>query len=372
MCASSNSMLNLTHPQFGVGHGSLNSHTIETAWIAGKWLGVYDDHSSCVTIVDTPGVSDTSGRDCSHGALIAEAVKNLSPIDAFVLIIKGTETRFTQAIQDQLSFYEELFGQDFWKKTIIEISFWRSSAEAREERLEDRFIDEKKLTHDLNTQLKQKFGLTQTIPVVFVDPMYRESRGRRNPEEKAAFESETEKMWNFVQSGHPYRCEENCNSPGFLMGRPSLRSEPIEQARLEDKVVMEFSIWFSGCDGSERSYEVLMDGVLIWTVIDKQGEKGKEKEPKVMIDNENTPPHMEIIDQCSQMTGTGTNQKCNIELSKFKNVKVVFSQVTEDSFGSYYVNTAKGPSRVVRIEERVDGFYSDWTEWSPWNEVNQS
>jgi predicted GTPase len=370
MCASPNSLMDLDRPRFGVGMG-MDSHTNETAWIAGKWLGDHAGNSSCITVIDTPGVGDAQGRDCPHGEVIAETVKNLSPVDGFILMFKGSMSRFTQPLQDQLKFYQELLGQGFWKKTIIEISYWRSTDNAKEERLEDREIDEGKLTHNLNMQLKRKFGLTQDIPVVFVDPMYRASRGKRNPEEKETFKNETEKLWNFIQSGEPYECQDNCKSPGFLKGIPALKSPPDENARLADKVVMEFSIWFSGCDGKGvRSYEIFKDGVLIWRVIDEQGEKGKSKKPHTHVKNVNTPADMDVFDRCSQLVGS--RQECDVDLSKFKNVQVVLKQMTAGGFGNYYVNNTKGRSHEVHIKERIDGSYSEWSEWSAWNKVKGS
>ena len=216
-------MLNQTHPVFGVGN-FIYSHTNETSWIAGKWLGDYSGNGSCFTLIDTPGVGDSDHRDCQHGVVISEAVKNLSPIDAFVLVFKGTQSRFTKPLQDQLSFYQDMFGEDFWIRTIIEVSYWRSSEDAKEERMEDRQTDEAKFSYDLNMQLKKKFGLTQAIPVYFIDPMYTERRGRRNPEEKETFKNETEKLWKFTQSDYPYTCKGHCKGPAFLQGEQVLKS----------------------------------------------------------------------------------------------------------------------------------------------------
>ena len=89
-----------------------------------------------------------------------------------------------------------------------------------------------------------------------------------------------------------------------------------------------------------------------------------------MTGNENTPPHMKIFDECSQFTGS--RMDCNIELSKYKNVKVVLEDITEDCFGSYYLNNTNARSEEVHIQKVVDGFYSEWTEWSTWDEVNLS
>jgi len=369
MCAMGNSLINQTSPSFGVGNTWI-SHTNETAWIAGPWLGDYKS-GHCHTLIDTPGIGDSEDRDCIHGAVIGEAVKNLSPIDAFIVIFKGTNTRFTKPLQEQLSFYEELFGQDFWKRVVIEISFWRHREDDKEERLDDREIDEGKLAHDLNYQLKKKFALQFEIPVVFVDPMYSDKRGRRNPEEKEAFKNETEKLWKFVSSGRSYVCHGHCKSPGFLEGKPTLMSENRINARIGDKIVLDFKVWFSGCNGTgSRSYNIFKDGVKVFAVVDEQGEKDKSDLPKKLIKNENTPLNMDVYDKCSQLMGT--REECNIELSKYKNVKVVFAKTEADAFGSYYVVNDEGRSEEVLIKKRVDGSYTQWTEWGPWDTVKQA
>ena len=342
MCAMNDSItIDQTCPKFGVGNSS-SSHTTETSWIAGPWLGD-TNNGRCVTIVDTPGIKDSEGPDCVHGVEIGKIVKEWGPISAFVLIFKGTGNRLTDAIQEQLSFYEELFGQDFWKSVVIEVSFWRSRTSDKEDRLTTRRINEAKLTLDLNNQLKQKFSLATEIPVVFVDPTYSDKSGGRRREEGDAFELATSELWKFVNSGLSFTCGGHCKSPGFLEGKPTLMSKPEINARLNDSLILKFNIWFGPCDGTDtRSYDIFKDGVKIWTVVDEQGEERTRYKPKQIDLNENTPANMEILDRCSQTVGS--RESCNIELSKYKTVKLVFANITEDAFGSYHMINAKGKS----------------------------
>ena len=65
----------------------------------------------------------------------------------------------------------------------------------------------------------------------------------------------------------------------------------------------------------------------------------------------------------------GSREACNIELSKYKNVKVVFEKTEADAFGSYYVVNDEGRSEEVLIKKRVDGSYTQWSEWGPWDTV---
>jgi len=164
-------------------------------------------------------------------------------------------------------------------------------------------------------------------------------------------------------------------SSGFLEGKPTLVSEPQINARINDKVTLGFNIWFSSCDRTDtRSYTIYKDGVKIWTVTDEQGEETTRFKPKQMIKNVNTPLNMEIFDQCSQTMGSQSSRQelCNVELGKFKIVRLQFGQITEGAFGSYYVVNTVGRSAEVLIKEMVDGSYSEWTEWGPWDTVKQA
>ena len=346
----------------------MDSETSEVEWVAGKWLG--SSNNSCVTIIDTPGIGDSVRSNCELGEALGETVRQLSHIHAFVLVYPGNKRRFDKSTEEQLSFYEEFFGvESFWRRTIIEVSFWRSGTRDKIDRNQSS-LDEGRLTQRLNWQLKKKFHLTQSIPVVFVDSMYTQKRGEDDPEEKKTFKKETETLWKFIQSGTPYTCEDHCKGQEFLNGRPILTSAPVTSARLNDKVIMRFDVWFSNCDGTgadARSYSILKDGVLVWKVIDEQGQKGKEFKP-ITSNSFSAPLDMKVIDKCSQIEGR--LEKCKVSLSKYKKVKVVLSKVHEESYGNYSIKNTAGWSESVHIKKMVDGFYSQWSDWSTWNEVN--
>jgi hypothetical protein len=132
---------------------------------------------------------------------------------------------------------------------------------------------------------------------------------------------------------------------------------------------MQFNIWFSGCDANgtnERNYDIYKDGVLIWTVIDEQGESRTSNKPHTHTNNENTPANMEVYDECSKTKGK--QRACDSKMSKFKKVMVVLKQITDAHFGTYSLNNTKG-GEVVQVERMVDGYYSAWTPWSAWIEA---
>lgn len=58
----------------------------------------------------------------------------ITSVNVFLLLFKGSETRFNKWTQDQLLIYESIFGPDFWKHAMTEFTFWSSSNWARKNR----------------------------------------------------------------------------------------------------------------------------------------------------------------------------------------------------------------------------------------------
>ena len=147
---------------FGVGYESA-SHANETAWISGKWLGRDGDTSPCVTILDTPGIGDTEGRDCQHATHIAQVAREMGGIHTFLLVVKGNDNRFPSPhLQKQLNLYEEIFGKTFWLTTVIEVNWWGHDKKAKRNRKKAR-MDEAKKTMQWNLELSKRFQITKEI-----------------------------------------------------------------------------------------------------------------------------------------------------------------------------------------------------------------
>ena len=75
---------------FAVGH-SLGSKTKVISWAAQHFLGT----DQCVTIIDTPGVFDTSGNDYSYSLKMQRELRDqMGYIDLVLMVFKGSETRY--------------------------------------------------------------------------------------------------------------------------------------------------------------------------------------------------------------------------------------------------------------------------------------
>merc|ERR1712154_252341 len=72
-----------------------------------------------ITIVDTPGIGDSFGRDREHGNKLCAYLRGCGGINGFVLIRNGTNPRFDQSFQAMLKEYHGMFGSVFFERLII-------------------------------------------------------------------------------------------------------------------------------------------------------------------------------------------------------------------------------------------------------------
>jgi hypothetical protein len=337
--------------EFGVGFG-FGSETSSTNWIAGNWLG---SGGSCITIIDTPGVGDTGGADCTNAMQTATFVKSLNSIHAFVLVLKGTTTRIGPELQNHINHFVEMFGQDFWRKVVIEVTFWSHTNDDKAQRKRTREMDEETLERALNGLMASVFKTNVTIPIAFVDPVY--SPDTAEPEEHVAYERETDKLWSFIDRGDSFICGDFCEAPDSLAGIPTLVDQRRILKRAGTSVAISWTIFFASCDDTAiKSYHLLKDGREVFRMDDESG--SSQKYPARL---DGFPQNARIVDHCS----TNEGEACSSDQSQMKVIRLQFSSIAEDGFGEYSIRNGKGSSANVIIEQIFDGTQSEWSKFSP-------
>ena len=337
MCSSPGSGHDPSAPEFGVGY-DMTSQTDETSWIAGKWKG--EDGNPCVTLIDTPGAGDTEGRDCQHAKKIFQVVRNIGEIHAFVLMLKGTDNRFSGPIKEQILLYQDIFGKSFWKKLIVEVGWWSHDRKSIQKRIKNQKVDEAKRKTELNQRLQELAGGIREIPVVFVDPVYDWEYAESN--ETEIFNNETAKLWDFVNLIEPYKClEKSCTEESFVDGEPLLISANETSVRVGGKITLQFRIWFGECGEHKRvrnyhiNFRNSTHSKTIFTMVDNQGIESNNQPPHPQK-LEGFPPSAEIQDQCSFQND---DHSCDNDKSKYKEIFISFSSIQEDSFGSFSIGS---------------------------------
>ena len=379
--AEANKRLNQTHPQFGVSTDG-KSHTNETSFIVGRWLG--KPENPCVTIMDTPGIGDSEGRDCEHAVEISKSVNKLGDINVFLLLIKSDTNRIDAFLQSQLNLFEEMFGNKFWDSVVIEITYWGHSQSQERDRLRkiyrdelsrgtrtreqliankdilmapNNVYDEKHKTDWWNIQLKVNLKIVMEtrsrVPVVFIDPVFDDSYPNwTDPMEQEAYERETSKLWNLTQFSMPYVCEDVCSADEFLDGVPLLMSKEGRMGgRIDRKIQITWQIWFGDCfSNNMRSYTIQFKSnngnyTDIYRMIDTGENQNVHK-------FESFPADSDVIDRCSK---EDEHLQC-LSDSKYKRVTLVIRSLREDSLGHYLVKNDVGQSHPVHSDSYGGGF----------------
>ena len=175
----------------------------------------------CITVIDTEGTGEGTGEDdCRNGIALAEQIKQIGSIDAFVLVFKGSSRRIDKSMHDQIKRYMKIFGPEMWQYVITEFTFWSHSRRYRERRQERGMNEETQ--HTLwNKEYSEKFGVQQTIPSVFIDPIFDEERADAL-EVKTSLEN-NDKFWSrLTRHLRPFRYNMKAkHHRDFLTATPS-------------------------------------------------------------------------------------------------------------------------------------------------------
>ena len=168
-----------------------DSCTKNTKYAVGSWLGEGPDF----TVVDTPdfGNSDTDLIDEMMGVL-HKAVKGAN---AMILLINGEEERLDSSLQQMMREMQALFGEDFWRHTIIVVSHWAYDAQSVAERNFTGKTEEKFMA-EWNTLLKGKFQIQEELSGVFIDSWSQQPWNLGDALQQAAYARENGKLWTFA------------------------------------------------------------------------------------------------------------------------------------------------------------------------------
>jgi len=172
-----------------------DSCTKNTKYAVGQWLGDGDTF----TIVDTPGFGDSDNDDNLLIDEMMEVLKNtVEGANAIILLINGEEERFDASLQQMIREMQALFGEDFWRNTIIGVSHWPYAASDVAER---NFTGktEQKFMEEWNNLLQEKFHIDLELEGVFIDSWSQQPWNIQDQDQQIAFERETNKLWSFAQ-----------------------------------------------------------------------------------------------------------------------------------------------------------------------------
>lgn len=162
---------------FPVGSGAKSETTAcEVAEL--HWFG--DEQQEKFMLIDTPGLNDSEGGDELHIKNIVDEMKKLEYVSAIVLVLNGTDPRFSQSLQAMVDKFETVFTGDsgcnghenFYDNLVICFQRWKLDEFAAKDRKEDG-ITEEMTRQDFIHQFREKFPQckvhAKALPCIFVD-----------------------------------------------------------------------------------------------------------------------------------------------------------------------------------------------------------
>ena len=336
--------------RFGVGHRA-DAMTTNTSYMVGHYMGNPD--YPCIAVIDTPGSSDTECRDHDHMYALAAGIKNIGSVTAFVLHFNGQRPRFEKSLQEQVKLYQTIFGPGMWSNVITEFTFWqhdRKSIMKRKKKQKKNM----EIQHTLwNKEYRRRFGVNQTIPTVFVDPVF--DAELADEDETFINQGETDKLWTLLtQNFTAFECENRCKAPPpFFSGVPWLLEDTsVQYKRLQDRTVFTWQIWDDGCGGNgTKSYNISH------VTLDQADQM---TQARVLYVHE-VPQH--TIEE-----RTGQELVDGMEISddpkgKYRTISLIIDSTEEQHFGSFFVENEKGRSEVGQLHQIVDGKWQAWGRW---------
>ena len=124
-----------------------------------------------MTIVDTPGFSDSGGSD-EQNKLIKEMMtvlnNDIKGANALLILMKGSMNRINSGFQKAINDMQNLFGNGFWKNVIIGVSFWQYVPYEIKKR-NRKHQDEDWFKNKWQLAFEEKFEIDVKLQFVFID-----------------------------------------------------------------------------------------------------------------------------------------------------------------------------------------------------------
>ncbi|TRY80565.1 hypothetical protein TCAL_04553 [Tigriopus californicus] len=207
-------------------------------WLSSNWP---------VTVVDTPGFGDDITNERKVIDELVDVLKNdIRFVHSFVIAFNGESPRMTSSLKSMIRLFEKMFGTEFWKNVILEVTRWSYDERSMSNR-ESREETEATWTKEWNNKFHSLFDIPANLDLnaVFIDSFYDPKSSR----EQLQFGTYTSTLWNFTVNVKPFECKDIKIALTELMEAQeaiaSLKNELIKAKDGSDDMCVFWSVCFN-------------------------------------------------------------------------------------------------------------------------------
>ena len=152
-----------------------------------------------ISLIDTIGFDDPD-RDTDTKViqdLISKLKTKCDYMHVFLLVVNGQSPRLDLSLTTMLGYFQEMFGECFWKQTIIIFTRLSMKPAVREERERVSEQTDQKIADEYLEVVKTKFpAASRGLKYVFLDAC----RDVKDATSQNAFRDSMEQVWNMLQA----------------------------------------------------------------------------------------------------------------------------------------------------------------------------
>jgi hypothetical protein len=173
-----------------------------------KWSKVLGGKG--LTLIDTPGLCDPSGRDSQHIAAMVAELKRHGSVNALVIVFNSQCPRMDEGLRAMMKIFADVFGAELLHNVILCFTRWSYDQHAVAKRPADA---EKHTEQRFNELLQRDLGLDisqHRVPCVFIDNGYEKDSVREisTAAELKRYADELRKLHMIACALPPFRCRD--------------------------------------------------------------------------------------------------------------------------------------------------------------------
>ena len=149
-----------------------------------------------ISLIDTIGFDD---RERDDNKIIQDLILNLKTkcdyVHLLLLIVNGQSPRLELSLSTMLGYFQEMFGESFWKQTAVVFTRLSMKKETKDDRMRASSQTDQQIANEYLKKVVNTFPKSRGLNYVFLDAC----RDIKDATSQKAFRNSMEQVWKMLQ-----------------------------------------------------------------------------------------------------------------------------------------------------------------------------